>query len=219
MALGFTEASSNGGDFLPIIKFDARAGRFFRVDRTAGNDGWESHSEDITQNFSAVVDLHNIEAGWAAFIDGRPSFAMAPVGERFPEKPSDSHKQGFRCKVKLGKDAAGGQPAIREFASTAQGVRKAIDALHDQFLKEVGDNAGKLPVVTCEQTIAIETQTPAGKTINYAPAFKIKSWVKRPADLPERAESSPASRPPRTGSAPAVPPAAAAPADDEDDFG
>ena len=33
---GFSTEPSAGGDFTPIIKYDARAGRIFRVDRVAG---------------------------------------------------------------------------------------------------------------------------------------------------------------------------------------
>ena len=209
MALGFTETS--GADFLPIIKFDARAGRFFRVDRTQGTDGWSSNSVDITQGFQAVFDFANIEAGWAAFVDGRPSFAMAPVGGPFPAKPSENHKQGFRITVMLGKKVADGEPPVREMASTAMGVRRAIDALHDEYVAGLGANPGMLPVVACDTTTAIESQTPAGKTINYAPVFTIKKWVKRPADLDAAPESTPSpAQPPATGSTAAAPPPKAA---------
>jgi len=222
MALGFTETS--GADFLPIIKFDARAGRFFRVDRSQGSEGWTSNSVDITGVFSAVFDFANIEAGWAAFTDGRPSFVMAPIGGAFPAKPSDNHKQGFRLTVMLGKKAADGEAPVREMASTAMGVRRAIDALHDEYVAGLAGNPGKLPVVSCKETLPIESQTPAGKTLNYAPIFKIDKWVARPADLADRATDnapSPA-QPPRTGDAAAVPPPKAAPVAevvDDDDFG
>jgi len=221
MALGFTETS--GADFLPIIKFDARAGRFFRVDRSQGSEGWTSASVDITGVFQAVFDFANIEAGWAAFTDGRPSFVMAPIGGAFPAKPSDAHKQGFRLTVKLGKEAADGEPPVREMASTAMGVRRAIDALHDEYVAGLAGNPGKLPVVSCKETLAIESQTPAGKTLNYAPVFSIDKWVARPADLEEKVDTpqpSPAT-PPRTGDAVAAPPPAAAVAEvvDDDDFG
>ena len=54
MALGFNLGSGGGGgDFLPIIKYDARAGRLFRVDREDG----VSTSVDITRNFKAVFDF------------------------------------------------------------------------------------------------------------------------------------------------------------------
>src|SRR4051812_47950315 len=52
-----------GGDFLPIIKYDARAGRIFRVDR--GIDG--PNPTDITDSFTAVFDFANIETGWMNF--------------------------------------------------------------------------------------------------------------------------------------------------------
>ena len=88
MALGFsnTGTSSGGGDFLPIVKYDARAGRFFRVDREDG----VSTPVDITRSFKAVFDFENVETGWIASSRdllptsrcprwGRPAWS-APVG-------------------------------------------------------------------------------------------------------------------------------------------
>ena len=45
---GFSTESSGGGDFLPIVKYDARAGRFFRMDRVDTGSGFESDPVDIT---------------------------------------------------------------------------------------------------------------------------------------------------------------------------
>ena len=47
MSLGLKTESSGGGDFLPRIQYDARAGRFFRVDRVQTSAGWESNLEEI----------------------------------------------------------------------------------------------------------------------------------------------------------------------------
>ena len=92
------------------------------------------------------------------------------------------------------------------------------------------NNPGKLPVVSLETTVPIVTQgrdekgNPV-KTTNYAPVFKIVSWVNRPDDLvfvpkgggTPAAAAAPASAPatpPATGSSPV-----SAPATDDDDFG
>ena len=104
-------------------------------------------------------------------------------------------------------------------------MMKGIDQLHNDFLAGVKANAGKLPVVVLEDTVAIESGSGAKKSTNYQPVFKISSWVKRPndlADAPSRGSASeapaPRSAPPATGSTRAAAPAprAAAPADDED---
>ena len=45
---GFSTEPSGGGDFTPIIKYDARAGRVFRVDREQTTDGFASNPVDVT---------------------------------------------------------------------------------------------------------------------------------------------------------------------------
>jgi hypothetical protein len=96
-----------GGDFADILKYDARAGRMFRVDRTQGAAGWETNNVEITNGFQAVFDFENIQVGWALFAAGiAPSFSMVPLGEPLPAKPSDQHKQGFKMMVKLGKSSS-----------------------------------------------------------------------------------------------------------------
>ena len=64
---GFSTEMSGGGDFTPIVKYDSRAGRIFRVDRVQTNDGFVSDPVDITQGFKAVFDFENIEVGWIDF--------------------------------------------------------------------------------------------------------------------------------------------------------
>ena len=72
-----TEPSPGGGDFTPIIKYDARAGRVFRVDRISTGNGFETNPIDITATFKAVVDFENIKTGWMVFTPGSaPSFVV-----------------------------------------------------------------------------------------------------------------------------------------------
>ena len=80
MAFGFNYESS-AGDIIPIVKFDARAGRFFRIDRS---DGVNS-PVDITSSFKAVMDFENIEVGFIHFPAGSaPEFKVAPIGQPMP---------------------------------------------------------------------------------------------------------------------------------------
>jgi len=223
MALGFSYGGTGGGaDFLPIVKFDARAGRFFRVDREDG----VSTPHDITRSFKAVFDFENLEVGWILFNSGSaPDFQMVPFGSPMGDRPSDNHKRGIRMSVKLGGDCGGD---CRELAGTSAAMMKGIDLLHDDYLAGLKSNAGKLPVVALDDTVPIESGTGAKKSTNYQPVFKITAWVKRPADLPDaparggekKAEAVPnwapaAKAPPSTGSTRAAAPAAA-PADEED---
>lgn len=215
MALGINYEST-GGDFLPIVKYDARAGRLSRVDRVNN----ENVPVDITKSFKAVFDLENLETGWIDFTGGAPQFAMSVLGTGpKPEKPSESFSEGVRFIVKLGKDCGGD---VREFASTAKAFLRGLDKLHDEYKSGSAANPGKLPVVSLEDTVAITSGEGARKSTNYAPVFKISGWVNRPEDLVHKARSSSAqpASPPSTGStkvsAPTSAPTAAA---SEDDFG
>jgi len=224
MAFGFSY-ESNAGDIVPVLKFDARAGRFFRIDRADG----QNSPVDITQNFKAVMDFENIEVGYINFPAGAaPEFRMVPIGSAMPDNPGGKFRQGIRMMLKLGKDCGGD---IREIATTAKAVLGAFDACHTEYVAEAKNNPGKLPVVSLKTTVPIVTQgrdekgNPV-KTTNYAPVFEIVSWVSRPNDLvfvPKGGGSpahtpapaaQPAATPPSTGSTPV-----AAPATADDDFG
>jgi hypothetical protein len=203
MALGIV----TGGNRTPIVKFDARAGRWFRVD---GKD----QVTDVTNGFAAVFDLAQIEIGWAKFAAGQPpdtSFARVPAP--MPAKPSEDHRRAVKLHVKLAKSLGGD---MRELMTQASIVMQAIDQLHDAYTAAPESKEGKLPVVACPTTEAVTISTGAGKSTNYKPVLQIVSWVARPAELPltdaptPRPVASPVA-PPATGSRTVPPPAAAAP--------
>ena len=215
MALGFTFGGGDGGDIIPIIKFDARAGRMFRRDRING----ENEQIDITQDFKAIFDFENVETGTINFDTGSaPDFSVARYGDKVPAAPTDKHKPGVRILVKLGKDSGGD---VRELASTARVFLSGIDRLHNDYLAAVKNNAGKLPIVALTSSLPITTGEGARKSTNYSPVFEIVGWATRPADLAyvPRASSaggsaSPVATPPATGST-----RVSAPASSDDDFG
>lgn len=218
MGLGFT--ASSGGDFLPVIKYDARAGRMFRVDRDSS--GGTPDQVDITNGFTAVFDFENIEVGHIRFMAGMaPDFQLVALGQPFPAPRSAEHKQGFRILVKL-PSALGGD--VRELASTAGVMRGAMEALHGLYEAGKAANPGLLPVVEMTSTSPVVSGKGERKSTNYAPVFAIKSWVPRPADLTAQprgdapapaaaapAASAPAATPPATGAARVAPPTARTP--------
>lgn len=225
MAFGFNY-ESNAGDIVPVLKFDARAGRFFRVDRADG----QNNPVDITQNFKAVMDFENIEVGYINFPAGAaPEFRMVPIGSAMPENPGGKFRQGIRMMLKLGKESGGD---IREIATTAKAVLGAFDQCHTEYMDNAKANPGKLPVVSLETTVPIVTQgrdekgNPV-KTTNYAPVFKIINWVNRPDDLvfvPKGGGAPAQAAAPAPAPAPATPPSTgsspvSAPATEDDDFG
>ena len=194
MGLGLPQT---GGDFnrTPIIKYDARAGRIFRMDRSQdAAGGWQTNQVEITNGFQAIFDLANIETGWLNFpAGGAPDIRTVKIGNPLPERPSQAHRTGFRVLMKLGKSAGGD---LREMAANAQVSIAGMDALYDAFIAEVQNNPGKLPIVTLESTTAI---TKTGKdangrpqtSTNYQPVWKITGWAPRPEELPADGQAAP----------------------------
>lgn len=226
MSLGFNYAKASSEDRVPIVKYNAKAGRIFRVDRTQTAQGWESSEEEVTNGFQAIFDMENIEIGWLDFPPGgAPSIVTQHLSKGFPERPSPKHKQGVRIMMKLGKSVANGQPAVREFSSSAVVVLKSIDALYEAYKDGVAANPGKLPAVKLVSSTGVKSGSGDKSTTNYMPTWQIVSWVDRPSDLMPRAATSTApaavSGPPSTGSTATPPPAQRAPAmaDADSDFG
>ena len=176
---GFSTAPSAGGDFLPVLRYDARAGRFFRVDRVDAGQGFQSVLTDITDNVKFIADMENIEVGWINFQPGSPpSFALVPMGQRLPDRPTEQHKNGVRFLVKLTKECAGPEgKAIREVVGTARAFLSGVEAAYLEYQKYRDANKGKLPVLTLEKTVPIKSG--GVSSTNYSPVFRIAGWVPR----------------------------------------
>ncbi len=213
MALGLN-TSTNGADFVPHIRYDARAGRLFRADRSQGADGrWQTELVDISQPPPQfVMDLAAIEIGWMTYVGGTPDLRMVAHGTTLPPQPSKDHKQGFRVRVFAPKLLGG----LREFASSAKTVIAALDALHGGFEAAPERHQGLVPVVSLSGTTPVVTKSAQGSSTNYAPVFRIEKWVPRPEALAKGTSASPASASAAAAAPPAparhVPPPAPAPA-------
>src|SRR5215207_8653470 len=130
--MGFGLNLNAGGDYLPVLKYDARAGRLFRMDRDEVTG--EQNPVDITEAFEAAVDFAHGEAGWCWFQAGQaPDFVMVPIGEALPPQPTKNHKQGVRLRLLLSSKAAGGKERLRELATTARSALAGLSALHDSW--------------------------------------------------------------------------------------
>ena len=208
MALGMPTENSGGGDFSPIVKYDARAGRMFRVDRTQDAGGsWNTENVEITNGFQAVFDLENIQVGWALFAAGSPpSFALVNLGQPIPARPTSEHKNAFRVMMKLGKSSGGD---VREMAAQSKAVIGAMDKLHDAYSAGLKDNPGKLPVVALTGSVPIVTTGQGKSSTNYQPVFEIVKWVDRPADLLGDGAAPATAAPAQAAPAPAATPAPA----------
>jgi len=223
MALGLNFSSEGGGNYLGFVKFNAKAGRIFRRDRENG----ENVDTDISRTFKAIIDVENIEMGWLDFdTGGAPSMVMGHHSAPKPPRPDERHRWGARVVMKLSKELGGD---LREMSSNSKSFLRGLDKLHDEYLEGVKKNPGKLPVVTLGDPIPVVTGEGAKRSTNYAPAFEISGWTKRPDDLvytPRNAvvetdeDEQPTPRtPPSTGSTRAAAPAKAAASSDDDDWG
>jgi len=204
MALGFTETTSGGGDFLPIVKYSAKDGSFVRQDRHQAPDGtWEKSETEMETPLKVVMDMDAIEVGYIAFTVNGPDFRMVQVGEPMPQQPSPDHKEGFR--IRLYNKEIG----LREMSSSSKIVRNQMNDLHDAFLAGKADNPGKLPVVeiTGSDRIQIETKAQGTQTFR-SPKWSISGWIERPEGMNQGASVTLA-EPAQAASAPPVPPAAA----------
>lgn len=211
MALGLSTGTS-GAEFIPHIRYDARAGRLFRADRAQGSDGrWQTTMVDISNPPPQfLMDLAEIEIGWLSYAGGTPDLQMVPFGAGLPPPPSKEHRQGFRVRVFAPKLLGG----LREFASSAKVVISAMDALHSAYEAAPERSQGLVPVVSLAGTTPVTSKTPQGSSTNYAPVFRIEKWVARPADLSPDAATAAAPPPAAAASAPprhVPPPAPVAP--------
>jgi hypothetical protein len=179
---GFSTAPASSDDFLPIVQYDARAGRMFRTDRVMapGTTTFETSKTDITSIFKAICDFENIETGWVRFVAGSaPDYWLVPMGSTLPPQPSPDHKNGMRFMLKLSKECAADQPPIREIASTAKSMVSGAADIYLKYLAERESNPGKLPVLMLEKTTPIKSGTGVTSSTNYHPVFKIVGWVPR----------------------------------------
>ena len=192
MGLGL-KTTSNSGDFLPRIQYDARAGRFFQVERSQDTTGqWENHMTEVPMPFRLMMDLENIEIGWIR-LEGIVDFQMAKVGGDFGAQPTEKHRQGFR--VLVYSKALG----TRNWNHTAKSVIGVMDQLYDAWEGQKGGHANQVPVVEFSGTDAVTTGNGAQKSTNYQPRAAIVDWQPRdkmPAadgNAAEPAQSTPAS--------------------------
>lgn len=180
MAMGFS-GGGGGGSFKPVCKYNAKAGRMYRVDRTEDNGSFSNEETEITNSFQAVFDMESIEVGFAKFVRGQaPEWKMVKLGQPWPDCPSDVGQDGkklfkktFRLDIKLGASLGGD---VREFASSAGCVIDAFNVVHTAYEEGLKSNPGKLPVVAMPSTLK---QAGKGGDNNYAPVFEIVGWVER----------------------------------------
>lgn len=176
-------SSGGGGDFIPYVKYNAKAGRFYT--KKDEPDAQEFEVSDMT----AIFDLDNLQTGWFLFAAGQaPSKIMDPSLSEMSPSPGDGYKRGFQLNLFSDKNLLG----AREFSSTAGSVIDAMNDLHTAWEAGRAANPGKLPVVKSTGVTPITNK----HGTNYKPNFEIVSWADRPAGLPNGSSAPAASAPP-----------------------
>jgi len=203
---------TSSGNFLPIVKYDARAGKFFKVEKRM--DGG-SDAVEIPLGTRFAVDFGTIEAGYVSFGPQGPVRQMKPYieGQPMPAQPQEKDAEGklvFRpgFYVKVAGNALEG---VREWCSNAAVLLNAMDDLHQQFLRAPEAAAGQIPLVAIVSTTAVKSGTGARSSTNYAPVLRIEGWTARPDVLGPRTVPVPVVAA-QAAAAPAAAPVAAPPA-------
>jgi hypothetical protein len=187
MAIGINlEEKKGGSSFLPVLKFDAKAGDFIIVNREPMSDGtWEKTELELKTPVKFVADFANLEVGWMSFKPGAVDFKLAKIGEKMPDRPTADHKQGVRLRIFLK------EHGLREFAHTSKNVLRAFDSLHDEYASAADANSGKMPVIEVSGTETVKMQTKEGELRFKVPKWSISGWVAPPAEFAAAAAPEP----------------------------
>ena len=182
MALGFTKNS--GEDFLPSFRFNAVSGDAIVAwsEKDAAGE-WEKKEKDVSFPVKFVFDFENIEVGWLHFSASGPNFSLVKLGNSLPQKPTPEHKQGFRVKM------YNKEHGVCSFANSSRTIADVMDALHDEYLKGVKDNAGKVAVVEIRGVKKVSVKTKEGSKNYKQPECSIVAWVTKPEQLIEKVEA------------------------------
>jgi hypothetical protein len=180
------------GDFADIIKYDARAGRLFRVDfdQVANT---KVNVDITTPAPKFALDFGSMQVGYIKFTSDGPDFKTVPLGSALPDQPQDKddknrrlYRAGFKIAV-YGRALNG----IREWASTATCVLDVIDDLHKKFLAASQAAAGQIPIVEMTKTIPLTFGKGTRASTNYAPCFVIAGWTDRVPEMGPRTVPAP----------------------------
>lgn len=165
-----------GGDIAPFIKYNAKAGRFYRIDREQGPNGWQNHEVDISNDFEMLFCFDTLEAGHAHFGEYGPEYRLFPYPYAKGNEPKergqyeDDDGRLFKPAFRLSVILRNGEE--REFASNAGVTVNAVAKLYDVYARE-RPNDKAFPVVALDGT----PRPDRGNYGNFTPVFQIDGWV------------------------------------------
>lgn len=167
---------STGGDFNPILKYDARSGRFrVRMD--------DKEEVDIAEPRLAI-DFVSIRTGWICYPQGQAPQRVWDVNGIRQAKPGPiglvEFKEGFEVNVYGGdaiRELSGQKLGLREWGSTANACKAGVLNAHAQYQSGLAANPGAVPVFRMTGVKTIKTKNGT----NYEPIFVLDKWVPRSA--------------------------------------
>lgn len=168
----------NDGDFVPYLKYNAKAGRFY-----AKAEGGSGEVEII--NPLLAFDMSRIKTGWLFYSEGSgPEKVWDASPEVASPRPAGPRKfkRGFEVMVIGNAKIPGTQErlGLREFSSTATNVITSMLRMFAEYEAGLAANRGKVPVYACTGVVPIT----GSYGVNYEPTFALKQWVER-ARVPE----------------------------------
>lgn len=179
------ESTGNGGNFLSFIKYNAKDGKFFRRDRTQDSFGnYDNTDVDITDGFTAAMDIKNIRVGYLDFSTGVPvkdlvyNSEIGKDGVEYPAKNTQNAKKGFGLLVILGRGVRGNDEdnQVREWTSNSTLVASAVSALDDDYLAGIAEDpkrAEQTPIVKLTNVEKVKSRMGT----NAKPHFEIVDWI------------------------------------------
>jgi hypothetical protein len=199
--MGLGLPTGGAGNFIPYLKYNAKAGRFHsKIDEPGKGD-------QEVKPMTAIFDLAQIKTGKFKFAAGvAPDLRFDSSIGAGDAQGDEGYKPGFYV-LAFAKSIGG----LREFTSNAGVVNEAMNELYDAYIAAPEATEGKLPVVKCVKEDPIDR----GHGANYKPVFAIQKWVDRPAEMPLAA--APVKEAAITPKADVPPPAESVP-DEEDEF-
>ena len=185
MPFGFPNENS----ITPRIKYNAKSGKAYRVDRKQDSQGnWVSEDVNITSKLVMLVDRKSMRKGWMEF--GTFSEIIVTMDEDMPARPEKLDSEGkpafkpaFKLRAKLAPDAGGD---IREFSTSAYCVMESLEPLIASWSSGEHANDDLCPVLRLKESVPVKTRN----GVNEVPVWEVAGWKPRPSDLVEVVKES-----------------------------
>lgn len=165
---------SSSGAFVPFLKYNAKAGRFYARFKDVQGD------VELPVPIRLAFDFEHIQTGWVRFNQqgGPPEVLWDPTLEQEAEPPSDKHRRGFRVLVYGTQQVAGARNeriGVREIMANSGVFIESINAMYGEYEASKASNQGEVPVFQCARTESVK----GVHGINYRPIFTLDRWVAR----------------------------------------